>query len=204
MQITSIINVLNKFDRGWAEVNLLDGGRVLLPYGTTFGFIQDDLLMVLDGHYKGDSIKLTKESYLLQSLGYQQVLTNNQITIKYNLEDNRIVFQDGNSYVLVRSSQRILSPGNYKLELPRFPHRELCKSIYLDESIGGSRFAETWFEIVPAQGKRIGSFLHYGKISEGCLTISMKENPKNIWTDIYFSLITNRVQSNFVANLIVG
>lgn len=203
MKIASLVGVLNKFDRGWTDINLLSGKRVSLPYGTTFGFIQDNLLVILDGHHRGDSIGLTEGCHFVQSLGHQQLLTHQPNTIKYDSKNNKLILQGEKAYMLISPMRKILPTGKYRLELPRFPHKKLCKSIYLDESIGGSRFAETWFEIVPIHGKRINSFLHYGEISNGCLTVSMKGNQKNIWTDIYLYLIVNRIQSTFVADLII-
>lgn len=204
MKTISLVNVLNKFDRGWTDVNLLSGKKVSLPYGTSFGFIQDNLLIILDGHHRGDSIKLAEGCHLIQLLGYKQLLTHQPITIKYDSKNNKLIFQGDRVYTLIRPMRKILSVGKYRLELPRFPHKRLCKSVYLDESIGGSRFAETWFEIVPVYGKRVSSFLHYGEISDGCLTVSMKGNQKNIWTDIYLALIVNRLHSTFVADLIAN
>ena len=203
MKIFSLTNVLNKFDRGWAEIDLLGGERVVLPYGTTFGFIQENTLMILGGHHKGEFVDLSKKDRLFQLLSGCQIIESNLVAVKCILGNNQLIFPDGKTYTLAKSSKKMLPIGMYKLEVPRAPHYKLCKKVYLDESIGGSRFAETWFEIVPERGERLRTFMHYGEVSDGCLTVSMQGNLRGAWTDIYFSLILNRIEPNFVASLMI-
>lgn len=203
MQIISLVNVIDSFHRGWVNIDLVGKPQVWLPYGTTFGFIENNSLMVLDGYYRG---YLLDRKYLdnTASFGDEYLLTNESIRISYKIGSEVLVFPN-NRYIILAQSEKIdLKEGLYNIGLPRFPHTKICKKDYLNEAIGGSRFAETWFEIIPLLGRGgSGFFIHSGEISEGCFTVSIKNNKPRIWNDIYFSLILNRLHHGVVADLLV-
>jgi len=76
------------------------------------------------------------------------------------------------------------------------------KSDYFNESIGGSRFAQTWFRLIPEEGIPGDVFLHYGSYSEGCLTV-INSKDFSVWNKIYLELMQCRESSMHVASLFV-
>ncbi len=203
MHILFLTNVLNRFNRGWIKVDLIGKDNAWLPYGTSFGKIQKNTLRVLDGHYRGYLLDTTENKELENCLGDEKLLTNEEVNIVYNPSLNKLSLQNKREFSLVKFDLDELKAGGYQIEVPRFPHVKLCKRIYLNENDGGSRFAETWFEVVPLHGPRLGVFIHYGEISSGCITVSMKENLPKSWDEIYFNLILHRISYKTVATLTV-
>ena len=79
--------------------------------------------------------------------------------------------------------------GQYDLEIPSVPHK--LGEYYMKFS----KYAKTWFR-TGHQGSR---FLHVGRRSEGCITVTDKKK----WTEIYDFLIRGRKDTISVGEMLV-
>ncbi len=185
---TVIMRVLDKLSRGWCSCNLDDGTPIRLVYSTRLKELLSDRYQVLEGPYRDKVIKIKD----ITVVGTMDFKIGQQPCI-YESRKGELVLPGLGAFATIPQSLR-LAHGNYRLGLPSHPSLRLTKSEYLDESFGGSRLASTWFQLLNAGGMPTHSFLHIGRISDGCITIRFQEHGKD-WASIFLYLLAHRTPS---------
>lgn len=176
---------------GWLKVNVIGLGNKFLCYGTKVSKVRAykkfECVKILDGPFRDFFSKIS-----LNDISYFKKLPKNykekSASIVYYSTKGRIVITGLGLFSTIKS--KVIFPrGTYFLEIPSHPHIKTPIS-YLDSKNGGSKFAETWFRIVPSDSNKSNIFFHFGKLSEGCITV----NQFNSWDKIYYHII--RCRSN--------
>lgn len=175
---------------GWLRVNIGDVGCRFLCYGTKMEKIKVckkfEYVKIIDGPFRDfySKIPLDKSGSSLLTKIYENYKETMAVVIYCNQQIN---IKGLGNFNTVKTKEKF-PKGNYFLEIPSHPHKKTPK-FYLNKKSGGSRFSETWFRIVPFNNNKSDLFLHFGKVSEGCITV----NQDNSWDDIYNYLIRCRM-----------
>lgn len=192
--------------KGWLVVR--EGDLILhIPFGARFNRLEQrsrtERVELLDGPHSGRVINLP---YLrADKSGFYSYLKR-ELPFRYQARKavfyrkaKRLVIDEYKVSVIYEGT---LIAGSYEILSPVY--KPLGDGhIYLNERRGGSRFAETWFPVV-AKGKvYTQNFIHFGRMSEGCLTVQYNTTHEaaNNWVDVYQRLITSRVSSSVHAEL---
>lgn len=183
----------NADERGWTKANLDGLGSRFLCYGTKVEKIKIDnkfeYIKILDGPFRDFFAKIpfkkvdSKISFLRK---LPEDYKENPVKIFYYSDKEQVDIEGLGLFKTAKSSVSLFK-GTYFLEIPSYPHKKTPIS-YLKEEQGGSKFAETWFRVVPLKNSNSDIFFHFGKLSEGCITI----NQPNSWNIIYYHLIRRR------------
>lgn len=179
--VIETVKYIPDIDNGWLKVKLADSNMVSLP---AFLKVQSEYIergreyfTILEGPYKNQkaSVSLDNEnnnSRLLTDIKYEPL-----VDLQYSISQKKLII--GNKkYKATDHTETPWKKGWYDIELPDYPHPG--GQYYLDMS---SR-AKTWFRI-GHEGER---YLHTGRISLGCITITEIEK----WNGIYDKLIKAR------------
>lgn len=177
--VAEAIKYIPDIDNGWLKVKTADGNIVYLP---AFLKVQSEYIergreyfKILEGSYKDQkaSIELNdNKSWFLTDIEHQP-----PIHLKYSISQKALYI--GNSkYQATDHTDSPWKKGWYDIELPDYPHKD-----YRDYVKISSRF-KTWFRI-GHDGER---YLHTGRASLGCITITEIEK----WNEIYNKLIKAR------------
>lgn len=176
------IKYMPDVDNGWLKVRLADGKMASLP---AFLKVQSEYVeggreyfTILEGLYKDQkaSVSLDNEhnnnSRLLFDVKHEPLAK-----LQYSISQKKLII--GNKkYKATDHAETPRKKGWHDLELPDYPHPG--GQYYLDIS---SR-AKTWFRI----GHEGEKYLHTGRVSLGCITITEVEK----WNEIYDKLIKAR------------
>lgn len=203
-----ILGKLNdSISKGWLECEI-DGGRVFLAQFTKVKLISKhksyELIELLEGRYKSKiaqipyyiSDKNLKLSYLVPS-----DLRNLPAKLVY-FSDKHILEIKGLGKFSAHMENIFQEREVFKIKLPDYPHTEKYSSEYFSENLGGSRFVETWFKLIPEESFISDSYLHYGTLSKGCLTV-VYISGNDIWNKIYFHLMKHRLDNLYIGTLVV-
>lgn len=195
----TIKNVLDKTCRGWVNARI-NGAVQNLCYNTAVELIERregfEEVLVLEGPFKGMTARIPykkkSRSYVLSYLeiGGKKL---NSFTLRYNIEDRELSLL---GLKVKTMHNKKIPAGKYFLLIPRYPHNKSKK--YIDETNGGSRFAETWFQIESLNGALTDHFIHFGSISEGCITIT---DTGLVWTKVYLTLMNHRISDKYITEL---
>lgn len=204
-KIYSIGNNLDSISKGWLKVLIDSQGGVDLAYSTKVELIQQnpdsEKVRIKEGNYENYIAHIpyfsknqgSVFSYLIPSLEFKK---NRVLRVK----KDKIIF-NGNSFEVI-IDRSILKTGKYRIKLPTKTSKNLPPE-YLDESRAGSRFAESWFPIYGEGDLVTEKYLHYGTVSEGCVTVKHKSMLSyNIWNNIYLFLMNSRNKDG-LATLII-
>ena len=203
-RIGCISDVLDKKSKGWLKVESTTLGLGYLPYQTKVKVLgtenHKELVTILEGFFKGQEALCPFVSWDDTGDYWSFIKTNSTRTRAVKMicdSKNRVLMVNGLTKFSITLDNGELKKGRYLIHIPAYPHFKQSLGKYLDENRGGSRFAETWFKIVPVGGVHSGQFLHFGKYSQGCLTVL--EN----WTELYSRLISRRLDDVSVGTLLV-
>jgi len=195
-------DVLDKVARGWLSINIEDFGKSEICYSTKVSavdFPKRTELTILEGVHKNQKANLDNDnmwpglSRFFNIEGCAKLILN---------RDTSILRIEGFSPIDVIVDKGGINKGKYYLHLPSFQHHKKTPYIYLNETIGGSRFAETWFEFSPVLGRGHGQFMHFGRFSSGCITVPYrKESSGIIWTNIFLMLLRARLNETIIGEL---
>lgn len=195
----AISDLLDKTRRGWVNIDI-DGVRRSVCYNTTITLLgQEDyfeLVKILDGPFIG---KIAKVPYKGKSRDYrisyleEDKKSRGDLTVKYDLKKKELSFLD---FKIKTVHDGMLPCGRYRLLIPRYPHNKSRK--YVNELAGGTRFAETWFQIELSNNIFGRLFVHFGSMTEGCVTVV---DSGKLWTKMYLYLMSNRMDDRSVAFL---
>lgn len=165
---------------GWLKVKIAESEPVSLP---AFLKVQSDYIesgreyfTVLEGLYRGQkaSVRLDKNK---RSLFLTKIEHKPSIHLQYSISKKTLII-DNKKYRAAEHAESPWKKGRYDIELPDYPHKD--PRSYIDIS---SRF-KTWFRI----GHTGERYLHTGRVSLGCITITEIEK----WNEIYDKLIKAR------------
>ncbi len=180
--VIEAIKYIPDIDNGWLKIKIADGNIIYLP---AFLKVQSEYIergreyfTILEGLYKDQkaSVSLDNEnnnnSRLLNDVKHEPL-----IHLQYSISQKKLII--GNKkYQATDHTETLWKKGWYDIELPDYPHTG--GRDYLDRS---SR-AKTWFRI----GHEGEKYLHTGRVSLGCITITEVEK----WNEIYDKLIKAR------------
>lgn len=198
MKKYALKNNLNKEHRGWVDV-VVDGLPQKLCYNTTVKLLERnkkrEVVEILDGWLAGRIAYLAymqKRGNEFISYLDEDLKSSNKLVIKYDKFKSVLIFPSFRLNTLYCD----FPAGIYNILIPRYPHSKSGR--YITEEDGGSRFAETWFQ-VESKERNVGArFIHFGRISEGCITVI---GPGGHWNKMYLFLMNNRVDHRRVAIL---
>jgi hypothetical protein len=171
---------ISDVSNGWLKVKTVDNEEVSLP-----AFLKVRLehiergreyFTILEGLYIGQtaSVKLNENGSSLLSINVQH---EPMPRIKYSIARKKL-YISGKGYAAADDQNFPWQRGWYDIELPDYPHKDRG-----DYTKIATR-AKTWFRI-GHEGKR---YLHTGRFSLGCITITEVEK----WDEIYGKLIKAR------------
>lgn len=195
----AISNLLDKTHRGWVKVDI-DGVKRNICYNTTAILLEQkdefELVEILDGSFIG---KIAKVPYKKKSGNYrisyleEDKKFRSDLTIGYNLKQKELSFL---GFKIKTIHNNMIPDGIYHLLIPGYPHDKSRK--YINEPNGGTRFAETWFQIELPHNSQSEFFVHFGAVTEGCITVT---DSGQLWTKLYLHLMHNRLDNRHVAKL---
>ncbi|MFA6197600.1 MAG: hypothetical protein WC734_00390 [Patescibacteria group bacterium] len=197
-----IDDVLDKYYKGWIDVKLIDGTDVKLCYKTIVDNIErsrsKNRFLIREGKYSQN------EAEVLNSFDSRKIKTatfNNAAQLKLS-RHKQLLNIDGVGSLNVILGKIPIPLGCYHILIPTYPHDKIPK-LYLQEELGGSRFAETWFELRSTKSVNFGYFLHFGKFSEGCVTVPYEKYSQSgiVWNSIYHLLLSSRVKYSVIGTL---
>lgn len=204
-QVFFIGKNLDPLHRGWVRVTVENEGEVELSFSTQVELLESkqnyQKILILEGYYKNCIAQLP---YLVRkgdssySCLTQPLRLNNKL--KLRVKGNYLTTNRKSSKIIVDCAS--LRKGVYRIGFPIKITKKI-NPVYLSEEKGGSRFAETWFPLITDNEIFVEKFIHFGSVSEGCVTI--KYTPQlhtvNSWNQIYMKLITSRKADNTLAVL---
>lgn len=189
LKTTGIRYVQNVSTRGWLSIKHEDNltSPNVLPFALKVHVtkVKDgkEHFTIEEGGLKGHigSVKLANDgmSYLTETN-----LHTAPVHLVYSKQNEILQITGTNKeYWAVLDPDNPLPNGIYDIEIPYEPHHRYGE-YYEKYSI----YAKTWFRI----GHSGDRFLHFGSVSEGCLTVKAQEVHKDRWNEIYNLLITSR------------
>lgn len=118
--------------------------------------------------------------------------THIELVVGYDSKKKELSFSEIKLKIV---NEGVIPVGRYRLLIPKYRHSKSVR--YLDETNGGTRFAETWFQIdLNNAVDQNCFFVHFGTISSGCITVI---DSGKLWTKVYLTLMSNRVDNEAVA-----
>jgi hypothetical protein len=204
-KIKFIGNVLDPINKGWVRLNVGGQGEVCLPYTTKVELIEMtdsyEKVKILDGYYKNSVAELpfmvkdnkSHYSFLIDKCSFSQLGV-------IKIIGNVLKLNNLKSEVIAEKS--VLNKKNYFIKFPIKTNKKL-PSTYFDEHKGGSRFAETWFPLLAKGEIYPEKYLHFGSISQGCITVKFSPYQNSLWNILYTKLLRSRIDSNNLGRLII-
>jgi hypothetical protein len=189
--------------RGWLEAYTLDDIKILISYMTKVELLasndKNQIIRILESDNIG---RIAKIPYYLRSrkehYSYLCFAKAPSITEKIYLHktNSEITYLGERCPVVLGGN---LKQRTYLLGFPVKRNIARAMNEYLDERSGGSRFAESWF---PIKRQECGTniFLHYGRISEGCITVKYEKENDN-WTRLFLNLMLSRIDDRCVSEI---
>lgn len=194
-KIFYISKILDQTHRGWIKADIEGENEVFLPYLTKVKLIEEcedyEKVKILNGKYSNKIARLT--SLLDSKNGYYSSLEEIVKKKKYknnimvDLKKQKLIFNKNEIDIVADPSK--FDTKEYSILYPIKSHKNVFS--YLNEDKGGSRFAETWFPIQSINKEPTCQYLHFGKISDGCLTIKIDGScrAQRSWNTLFLSLL---------------
>jgi hypothetical protein len=160
---------------GWLDVRIEGIAEITsLPYGLkveTLGIEAGrEKFRVLEGIRKGKngSVRLTAAG----GSQFGSVTQRGAASISFNLSREKITF-NGRTIDAITDPSNPVSPGTWKLQIPDEKH-----TAYGNGYLSRSQYATTWFRLI---GDGRDRYLHPGRVSAGCTTVTDVENWGLLW-----------------------
>jgi hypothetical protein len=201
-----IDSVLDRSHSGWLIGLTQDEIKTPLCYKTKVIYIgkniNGEIIKVQEGNHIGKILiipfqykdKNTYISYLSKDIQFDSTF------LKLN-RNKRILWINNLGEFAVKIDSGI-PKGKYYLQIPERPVLKKFNPNYFNESLGGSRFAQSWFRLVSEKGKFKDIFLHYGSYSDGCITV-INNSKFSVWNKIYLALMKCRLNKKYLTSLVV-
>lgn len=200
-------DVLDRKHSGWLEGLTSDEIATTLCYKTKVSLLSESknnqIIKVEEGGHK-DAVLTIPFKYQDKDAAVSY-LSRNRENRKFSLvlNKNKKTLEIKTIGLFPVEVSPDIAEGIYTLQIPIRPIKKTFNPDYYDESIGGSRFVQTWFRLIPKKGVLNDIFLHYGSYSKGCITvINSKEFP--VWNKIYLTLMQSRLDDKYLASLLVN
>lgn len=178
---------------GWLRVKKNSGVEIALPEYLKVKLIESkkdpgtnqvrDYFQVLEGREKGTTASVRQkpngESWLAKgNPGYR-----GPALVTFNITTGVVTFPGGTALTATTDVMNPVPLGLHDLELPDAPHQGGAAYV------SASSRAKTWFLIGHGLlGEGQGRYLHPGRISAGCVTVTQVAN----WNNLYMYLILSR------------
>lgn len=173
---------------GWLRVKLDSGGLVVaLPQYIKVKFIERrsgrDYFTIEEGVYKGKRASVSQKSGNQSWLGKPLPTYKGPANLVFKKSEGKLVTPIGNLAATMDTSNPIPN-GRHPIQLPDFPH-DLGRSY-----VSRASKAMTWFYLgtgnaIPGRNDR---YLHPGRISAGCVTVTDLSK----WDSLYARSILSR------------
>jgi hypothetical protein len=179
----TIKHVSNADGKGWLVVKWTNGTSVpAVPQFLRVELIKTengrDHFTIIEGMQKNNEASVKRisanESYLLDGDPAES-----KATIRFDRKKGEFWFGSQGPVASITSPDNPVPLGKYELEIPDEVH------ILGAQYQGASVYATTWFRI----GHSGDRFLHPGRVSAGCITITDIKK----WSDIYQYLVRRRL-----------
>lgn len=200
-------DVLDRQHVGWLEGLTEDEILVPLCYKTEVILIGENkkgqIIKVNEGGHKGATLTIPykyRDSDALVSF-LSKSSSRNKTSLNLNTKTKILNFKKVWFFPVEISPN--VKHGEYKLQIPIRPIKKIFNPDYFDEKIGGSRFVETWFRLIPTEGILEDTFLHYGSFSKGCITV-LNNKELSVWNKIYLTLTQSRLNDMYVSTLYIS
>lgn len=194
-----LTNTNDGFHKGWLTINLLDQSKILVPQGLVVSSIDDsgdtNIYLLSEGMYKGQKSYIQKK-YLKE---FTEKFEELEIIIHKN--ESKMYLKDFEFDVVLSDGSEI--KNNLLVLVPDFPHKKI-PYLYTNEKKSGSKFAETWFNLMIDDGmlRRTNNYFHFGKFSNGCITFVHKDQAQaSQWNIVYDLLVKNRIKMGVCASI---
>lgn len=198
-----ISKILDRFHKGWITSFSLFGQRIDLPFSTRVFLLKNlkdgQLVKIVENRVKNEVVKIP---YLSMGFNQRSSFLSNKNIVRHKL----ILRLKKKSGLLALNNKQYrcavdesIPKGDYVI---RFPLQKLDVNPKLvDENVGGSRFATTWFPIETNRDSITNRFLHFGSFSKGCITVKSEEAVDSIWPEVYLQIILARINNDTLASL---
>jgi len=179
-RILDVIKYIPDENNGWLNVKFSDNRTIPLPQCLKLKLDRiergREYLTILEGAYRGQaaSVKLKDngDSYLSTDIQHESMAR-----LKYSISKRKLIIGN-DEYQATDHADSPWEKGLYDIEIPDYPHEDRRNYVKIS-----SRF-KTWFRI----GHNGERYLHTGRASLGCITITEIEK----WNEIYNKLIKAR------------
>ncbi len=179
-------------DSNWCRLKLSDGTNFYIPNYTKI-IHRNNEYIISEGRYSGQRLNIT------ESLEFGLFDYSDGVDIKYMQNNNQLLIDGFGAINVVCSSRRIKS-GTYYVLLPEHPVNDLIKENYLDEKAGGSKAANVWFPLLKENGARTQRYIHFGTISQGCVTVKFPDHGDD-WSLLVKKLLQSRIRNGVIGTL---
>jgi hypothetical protein len=199
-----LTEVLDSINKGWLDIVAENEGPVSIPYSTRVKLLnsgeKNQKVVILEGYFKGKIGHIPYKSKNRTSF-YSFLTPTLRLSYGRKLRLSKDVLCISSKKFQVVMSLGSLKPGIYNIKFPVKTSKKL-NGDYLDDNRGGSRFAESWFPVVDKNGCPSEKYIHFGSISEGCITVKYKLHDALCpWYFIYLTLIKSRNGKDNLAKL---
>ncbi len=188
---------------GWITAYTDDAKQgISIPYGTKveYYYIKDnyEYFRIIEGRNFNKKKKIILKTELpadWKSRFSNKIQYKAPCRVYYNINEGLIKIKGIAGYhPVVMNYDEILPIGVYHLELLDSPHNlHYYTQTYLQKNI----HARSWFRIRTKILGGKGHYLHFGSISEGCITINANtEGAGEFWEKVYQKLILCRENNN--------
>lgn len=189
---------------GWITAYAADAKQgISIPYGTKveYYYIKDnyEYFRIIEGRNFNKKKKIILKTELptdYKSRFSNKIQYKSPCKVYFNIRESLIKVKGiGGYYPVVMDYNQILPIGVYHLELLDSPHNLYGSTEkYLRKNI----HARSWFRIKnKSKEEKKGYFLHFGSISEGCVTIDADSKGTEIfWERVYQKLTLCREENN--------
>lgn len=183
-----LTDILDSQNCGWLTIENIAGKKFSLPY---LSQIKQDKkpgdFVIMTGPYINNVVrekKFNNHYYKFFSL-HRDTTTIDKIEL--NIKEKTISV--GGIITKVEFLNNSFSRGKY-LVLHPVKTSKIMDPRYYREPLGGSRFAGTWFPIISETEKYPVNYLHFGKISNGCIVVPYSTDGSMgiIWSNIFKKL----------------
>ncbi|TAL72363.1 MAG: hypothetical protein EPN88_04925 [Bacteroidetes bacterium] len=196
IKIFYVANVIDSLNKGWLKATIEEQGEVYIPFSTKVDLLESmndfEKIYILEGYYKGSTAIIP---YMLRHGKSHYSYLNSRMRLRsgptIRIKGERLFF--GQYLFKVMIDRTVLNKKKYSIKFPVRTSKILPKD-YLDETKGGSRFAETWFPIQADDDLYPEKYLHLGSISKGCITVEYNPRDRsNLWNVLYLKLMRSRL-----------
>lgn len=181
-ELVDIFRFVPNIGKGWLRVYMADGTYESLPYTLAIQYTHTkekrEYFTILEGLHSGKSASVS-----LNPDGTTRFVSKDPrgpaVSFRFSKRAETLTnLSSGGTYAAITDPRNPIATGTYDIEIPDAPH---SGGAYYEDR---ATYAKTWFRL----GHSGDRYLHPGRISAGCVTVT--DVPS--WDGIYFALIAAR------------